>query len=210
MKPLSVSLLVIGVCFAGCSVSEFDSAEKLSAYIASPDHDLSQRAENGEYHFTVTYRPTDLLVDQEIGDGPFNPATVESLRKKYSSYYYFILSLSKNGKEALHQVEGGMGQYSELVQTLSFRMNEYVTLTTSAQDTIPVGDFMLNRTYGLSQSTDILFVFNKEKAKDKDWVQFNLNEFGLGVGNQRFRFKTKDLENVPKINFEQASGKPDN
>ena len=208
MKFFFLTLLITGFCISSCSVSEFDSAEKLNEYVASPDHNLSQKAEVSGYHIMVTYRPTDLLVDQEIGNEPYNPSSVESLRRKYSNYYYFILSLSKDGKEALHQVEGGMEQYSELVQTLSFRMNEYVTLTTSAQDTIPVGDFMLNRTYGLSRSTDLLFVFNKEKAKEKDWVQFNLNEFGLGVGSQRFRFKTKDLEDVPKINFEKSSAKP--
>lgn len=210
MKFFILSLAGIGIALSSCSVSEFDSAEKLSEYVASPDNNLSQKAAVNDYHITVTYRPTDLLVHQEIGDETYNPSSIESLRKKYSNYYYFILSLSKNGKEALHQVEGGMGRYSELVQTLSFQMSEYVKLTTSAQDTIPVADFMLNRTYGLSQSTDLLFVFNKEKTQGKDWIQFNLNEFGLSVGNQRFRFKTKDLEEVPKIHFEKASGKPDN
>ncbi|HEY9006529.1 MAG TPA: hypothetical protein VIM75_10355, partial [Ohtaekwangia sp.] len=64
------------------------------------------------------------------------------------------------------------------------------------------GDFMLNRTYGMSNSTDLLFVFSKEKAKGKDWIQFNLNELGLGIGNQRFRFEMRDLENVPEVTFE--------
>jgi hypothetical protein len=80
-------------------------------------------------------------------------------------------------------------------------MNDFVTLTT-AQDTIPVGDFMLNRTYGMSNSTDLLFVFSRDKAKDKDWVQFNLNEFGLGAGNQRFRFRTNDIADAPGVDFE--------
>lgn len=88
-------------------------------------------------------------------------------------------------------------------------MGNYVTLTTASADTIPVGDFMLNRTYGLSQSTDLLFVFNKEETERAEWVQFNLNEFGLGAGNQRFRFKRKDLEDLPRLNFEKLSGKPD-
>lgn len=81
-------------------------------------------------------------------------------------------------------------------------MNEYVMLTTSARDTIPVGDFMLNRTYGLSASTDVLVVFNREKARGADWVQINLSEFGLGVGSQRFRFSRKDLDEIPRIKFE--------
>jgi hypothetical protein len=72
-------------------------------------------------------------------------------------------------------------------------------MTTSASDTIPVADFILNRTYGLSSSTDVLVIFNKEKTIDQQWVQFNLNEFGMNLGNSRMRFKVKDLEGCPKL-----------
>jgi hypothetical protein len=172
--------------------------EELSAYIADEDHGLKKTVAIGKTNISVTYRPTDLWVQQELGNGAADPKKVEELRNKYDRYFYFILSLSHNEKEALHQAGGE--QYSELVQTLSFRMNDFVTLTT-AQDTIPVGDFILNRTYGMSNSTDLLFVFSREKAKDTDWVQFNLNEFGLGAGNQRFRFKINAIADAPGIEF---------
>jgi hypothetical protein len=51
----------------------------------------------------------------------------------------------------------------------------------------------------LSKSTDLIFSFDKKKTKDQDWVQFNLNEFGLNTGNKRFRFNMKDLERVPTL-----------
>lgn len=197
---LSVFLFSLFFLIA-CSPKEVDSVEELNRYLLDPEHHLSQKSEINGYSITVTYKPTDLLVHQEIGEETIERPGLDSLQAKYSNYHYFILSLSKNNKEALHQVEGGMDQYSELVQTLSFRMPSYVTLTTSAQDTIPVGDFIMNRTYGLSQSTDLLFVFSKAKSKDKEWLQFNLNEFGLGTGNQRFKFLTKDVERVPKLKF---------
>jgi hypothetical protein len=94
-------------------------------------------------------------------------------------------------------------QYGDLVQTLSFRMGDYVTLTTDANDTIPVSDFVLNRTYGFSNSTDLLFVFDRKKAEEKEWVQFNLNECGLGIGNQHFRFKMDDIKSIPVVTFNQ-------
>jgi hypothetical protein len=200
MKTLFALIFTLSVCFIGCTKSEVQTVDELNKYIQEPDNDLVQLAEINDYKISVTYRPNDLLVYQDIGNDPTDKATVENLQKKYSNYYYFILSLSQNNKEALNPANG-MDQYSELVQVMSFRMNEFVTMTTSSQDTIPVGDFILNRTYGISQSTDILFVFNKEKSKGQDWVQFNLNEFGLGAGNQRFRFKVKDLERVPRLKF---------
>lgn len=193
--------IFIGLTVAGCSPPEYLTSEELTNYIADPDNGLVQHGELNGYSIDVTYKPTDLLVQQEIDDQT-DASKIKVVRNKYSKYYYFILSLSKNNKEALHQVEGGVDQYSELVQTLSFRMGGYVNLTTSAQDTISTTDFVMNRTYGLSSATNLLFVFNKEKTIDKDWVQFNLNEFGLGIGNQRFRFKTQDLNNAPGIKFQ--------
>ncbi len=200
MEGLYKILFILLLFQASCSAPSYLKPEELNAFILDADNGLIQKSEVNGYSIEVMYKPTDLWVEQEVENGNVNDEKIKSLRRKYDPNYYFILNLSKNNKEAL-QVDGAFGQYSELVQTLSFRMNQYVNLTTATQDTIPTADFILNRTYGLSNATSLLFVFNKEKAKNKQWVQFNLNEFGLGVGNQRFRFKTKDLENVPHIKF---------
>lgn len=200
MKVNRLAVVILSVFGLIACKPDVLSPEALSAYVADGENGLQKSVSVGQTVINVTYRPTDLWVLQETGTGPIDATKIEALRKKYGQYYYFILSLSDQDKEALHQASGE--QYSELVQTLSFRMNEYVTLTTTAQDTIPVGDFMLNRTYGLNKSTDLLFVFSREQAIGRDWVQFNLNEFGLGAGNQRFRFRTIDLEEVPAIDFE--------
>lgn len=191
-------IFLISLIAIGCSTPEYRNVDELSKYIIDPDNGLIQKSESNGYVFEVVYRPTDLLVNQQETVKSMSAGKLDTLRKKYNNYYYFVLNLSKNKREAL-QPSAGMDQYSNLVQTLSFTMGSFVNLTTSVRDTIPTADFILNRTYGLSNATSLLFVFNKEKAKDKEWVQFNLNEFGLGTGNQRFRFKVKDLENVPSL-----------
>jgi len=199
MRSVGFISAFLYLLIAGCT-SRHLSGEELTAFVADESHGLSKSVTAGNnVTVKVTYRPTDLWVYQEIGKHNATTQQIDTLRKKYSQYLYFILSLSANNKEALHQAASD--QYGDLVQTLSFRMNNYVTLTTSANDSIPVGDFMLNRTYGMSNSTDLLFVFTKEKAKGKDWIQFNLNEFGLDIGNQRFRFEMSDLENIPEVTF---------
>jgi hypothetical protein len=195
-KSNVLSFLLI-VLLVGCKPQSFPSEKELVAYIQDEENGLKKTNEVGDYKVTVTYRPTDLLIKQEVGEKPSKEA-LEKARKKYQNYYYFILSLSKSGKEALDQSQG-FGQYSEMVQKLSFRVPEFVNMTTSASDTIPVADFILNRTYGLGSSTDILVVFNKEKAKEQTWVQFNLNEFGMNLGNNRTRFKVNDLDNCPHL-----------
>jgi hypothetical protein len=197
LKRISLSFLLF-LAVAACK-PQFLAPADLRAYISDEDNGLKKTIKLKDTQVTVLYRPTDLLVYQEIGDDTTNAAKIRELRTKYDQNLYFILSLSTASKESLHLTTGS--QYSDLVQTLSFQMSEYVSMTTAANDTIPVADFILNRTYGMSNSTDLLFVFDKDKAKGKDWVQFNLNEFGLGMGNQRFRFNVKDLDEVPEIQF---------
>ncbi|MFM9841172.1 MAG: hypothetical protein ACKVOQ_23110 [Cyclobacteriaceae bacterium] len=194
MKVFPLLLIVLVV---GCKPKSFSSEKELVAYIQNEENGLKKTNEVGDYKVTVTYRPTDLLIKQEVGENSTQEAITKA-RKKYQNYYYFILSLSRSGKEALDQSQG-FGQYSEMVQKLSFRVPEFVNMTTSASDTISVADFILNRTYGLGSSTDILVVFNKEKAKEQTWVQFNLNEFGMNLGNNRTRFKVNDLDNCPHL-----------
>jgi len=187
----------------GCH-SKSVSSEELQSYVLDEDNGLQKSVESSGTKVTVTYRPTDLWVQQEIEGKIVKAPTVDSLRRKYSRYYYFIVSLSRDNKEALHQVRT-MGHYSDLVQTMSFAMSQFVNLTTTKQDTIIVSDSMLNRTYGLGSSTDLLLVFERVKAEDDDWVQLNLSEFGLGLGNQRFRFASKDFERLPSLDFSVAN-----
>jgi hypothetical protein len=193
---ISLSLII-----SGCQPKDFSSAVELQKYIQDESNGLKETKQVGDYKIELTYKPTDLLVDQETDGKAIDAEQLKGIVKKYDAYYYFILSLSRDKKEALHNAGGGMDQYSELVQILSFRMAEYVTMTTNTSDTIPLGDFILNRTYGLSTSTDLLLVFNKEKTSDKEWIQVNLNEFGLGVGNQRFRFRREVLDQAPRLVF---------
>ncbi len=192
MRRLYFLLLLFLFCCKPDSLSQ----EELAAFISNEDNGLKKSVDIGSLKIEVRFKPTDLIVHQQTNGDATNRIVLDSLREMYKNNYYFVLSLPSNNKDALQQIN--RSQYSELIQTLSFRMNNYVTLTT-AQDTIPVRDFILNRTYGHSNSTDLLFVFDNKKALEKEWVQFNLNELGLGVGNQRFRFNVSDLQSVPQI-----------
>jgi len=193
---------VLTMSVQSCSAPSYLSEKDLKAYLLDRDNGLSKEHVLKGNKSIVTYRPTDLLVLQEArGTTKVDSSTLARLQQKYQNHYYFILSLSKDNKEAEYQQQG-MGQFSDLVQTLSFRMPEHVNMTTNSRDTIPVGDYIYPRTYGMSNASTLMFAFNKEKIKNTEWVQFNLKEFGLGIGNQNFRFKTSDLENTPRIKFE--------
>ena len=184
-------------------MSDHSTPEKLLHYVLDDAHRLVKRSNVGEVSIEVYNRPTDLLVEQELrGRKDVDIRNIKLLRDQYDQNLYFILNISRNHQEVL-QPGKYPDQFGDLVQIMSFEMNNYVNMTTSNRDTIPTADFILNRTFGLSRETSMLFVFDRSKTKNAEWVQFNLNEFGLGVGNQRFRFETKDLDEAPTLDFEE-------
>lgn len=193
--PLFFVLLLVS-----CS-PDYLREEELAEYVLDADNGLTRSVDYNGYQAKVTYRPSDLLIVQETGGVvDIKKQELDRLRKKYSDHYYFILSLSKNNREALYS-SGHYGQFSNLMQTLSFRMRNYVKMTTSEKDTIEVADYIYSRTFGMSRGSNLMFVFSKEEINEDEWLQFNLKEFGLGLGNQNFRFSLEDLKEVPKIKF---------
>lgn len=193
MVKLFVSLLLILCCCSSRPVS----VKQIEEYITNEANGLKKTVQMDESTISIAYRPTDLIIQQEISDEHLSSLEVDSIKRKYSDYHYFVVNISRRGKEALRMVDND--EYGELFQTMAFRMPQYVSLTTGS-DTILLVDYAIHPTYGASKSTDLMFVF--DKLNDSDWIQFNLNEFGLGLGNHRFRFMKRDLAMVPSLSHQ--------
>ncbi|UXX79787.1 hypothetical protein N7E81_01525 [Reichenbachiella carrageenanivorans] len=193
MRRYLIGLTLLMACNAPTHLSE----KEMGQFILNPDNGLIKKKEVNGLDLQVYYKPTGMLVAQEL-DGKNDSIAYSKYYEKYDSYAYFILDLSSNEKNALYQ-SGSYERFSENLQTLAFRMDQFTNLTTSASDTIPVADFIYPRMYGMSNSATVMFVFNNEKLLQSDWVSFNLSEFGMGSGNQQFRFEIEDIQNVPKL-----------
>jgi hypothetical protein len=204
---LSVQLVLLWVCtavllFTACeSKPKKLSQDELTKYIQNRDNGLIKKRESKGVVTTVTYKPKGLLVLQELSASDNKDSiSIPSLEKKYGSAYYFTLNFSKNNKEAIREM-GGFSGYSNMLQTLAFHMQEYVTLTTSLKDTIPLASFYFDQTNGLSQSSSVLLAFLNEKANKAEVVDINVSECGFGTGNLKFSFRRQDLEAVPALDY---------
>jgi hypothetical protein len=197
MKLLIFLLMVLILC--SC-VQKQITKEELSRYVMMEENGLTKRIDVDDYQIQITYRPRDLMVAQELSS-PYDSSEWRLLQKKYDEHYYFVLSLSKNGKEALLASRMNYDQFSELVQTVSFRMTPFINMTTSKSDTIPLADYVYNPTFGLGASNDLLLIFSKDQIMNSKWVQIDLAEFGLGIGRQSLRFNCEDINDAPKVDF---------
>ncbi|MEN7551262.1 hypothetical protein AAG747_25315 [Rapidithrix thailandica] len=195
---LKYCLLGISLGLISCS-SKIRSEQELMDYVMDESHGLYHKKSIKDLEVEMYYKPTDLLVTQELRGG--HAISLDSLRQQYGKYAYFIFNASRNGQEPLQGMVGEFDRFSEVLQTLAFRMEQHVFLTTSQNDTIPLADSIFPRFYGASRNTTLMLVFGKEDWPGSDWVQVNWKDPGLRTGNMQFRFDTETLQAAPQIEF---------
>src|SRR5258706_799815 len=161
-----LSILFVACSLYQCGRPDYLSEKDLSEFIRNQNNELIKDKEVNGVEIKICYRPTDLMVAQELRSNKQpDDEKILKARQKYEGHYYFIASVSKDKKELLSPSNQGLSGFSDLLQTVSFRMGDKVNLTTPLQDTLAVADYIYNRTFGMGQSTDILFVFDKKKAE---------------------------------------------
>lgn len=172
--------------------------EEMRSYVLDPANGLKKTWQNGDTRIDVIYQPTDLMISRELQKGVVpDSSRIGELRRKYAPNHYFLMSLTKNGRELLHQL--GPNEYGDMVRILSFEMDDYVFLTNST-DTLHLRDFILDRTYNIAPATNILFAFEKEGLPCPGGnLRFWLTEFGLGIGLTEVDFDREDICLIPKV-----------
>ena len=160
MRGDFIFLVAIITLFASCQQHSFEDKQALLDYIKNPDNGYLQKKNVNGVDFSLLYRPTDLLVSQELSTKP-SQKEIDSLRNKYSDYLYFNLSLSKNGKELLSSVPKNQGEFGGMVNQLAFGMNRKIHLIANQRDTIPMLDYVYPRVYACA---GVLGMQNKNNA----------------------------------------------
>jgi hypothetical protein len=194
---LSLLLLLI---ISSCSKT-FETEEEINNYIQDEDNGYNYKKTVAGVDYVLQHRPTDLLVKQELGEKN-DPAQIETLRKKYSKYMYFNLSMSKNNQELLNGVARDKAKFGQMVNELAFGMEEKVHVYTPEKDTLAMADFIYPRMYGMSNATSIMIVYPREtKYMTQDYLNFVIEDLGLGTGDIKFKLNTQALQKEPQLQF---------
>jgi hypothetical protein len=186
-----VGIVCLLVLFTACSQQM--SKKEMLTWMSNPDNGLVHEKVLNGTSIKLQYKPYQLLAMQEISAmDSLTEKKEKEIIQRYSQQHYFTLSLSQGNKEVLRNL-ANQQQFSAMVQQLAFNMGQVVVLTTAERDTLSLLDYHYPRLYGMGNSTDILFVFEREEESTKH-LTFYLNEFGLRTGNTRFKINTKALK----------------
>src|SRR5260221_6656849 len=120
MSKILVHVLVasFGLLAISCS-KDYLTEKELKNYILDEENGLRKSSQHGDFTIDAIYRPSDLLVLQEIGKSKPDSSGLKKLFNKYNSHYYFILSISKKGKEAVSPAVMPYDEFSDLLQNAS-------------------------------------------------------------------------------------------
>lgn len=203
MLKNSIFFLAAALLFISCEKRVFGTESEIKAYMSEEENNLRYEKNVNGVALALQYRPTDLLVNQEAA-GDYNERKIDSLRKKYSKYMYFVLSISKNDKEILSSVNDDKEKYGQMINDLAFGMEEKIHLYTEAHDTIAMADFIYPRMYGMSNNTSIMLAFPREKEKLKEpFLYFAFDDFGASTGEVKFKVDTQAILNEPTLEFKK-------
>lgn len=205
MKAInSVALFLLLACvYIAWLCTKVKEPNDLNEYILDKKNGLHKEQVIGPVKVSVTYRPTDLMINQSQSNQP-SKIEVDSLRVHYNHYEYFILTFSADNKE-IETYSMHKNTFRKLVETLAFEMNEHVKIITDNKDTLYIADYIYQRTYGAGKESNLLVAFDAERLRQSNHFIFEISEFGLGLGNQIFNFETNRLKETPRINLEPVN-----
>ncbi|WP_299181213.1 lipoprotein [uncultured Aquimarina sp.] len=201
MKKI-ITILVTALLLSSCSNKSFDSKEDLWNYLNNPENKYIHTKTVNGVNFSIVYKPTDLLVDQELS-GQVSAKKIDSLRSKYDQYLYFNLSMAKNNQELLSNVAGNKQQFGAMVNQLAFGMEQKIHFYTPQKDTIAMADYIYPRMYGMSGATTILLVYPKETmVTNAEHMTLSIEDLGFYTGEVKFKIPTKIFKDELKLTFE--------
>lgn len=193
--------ILLSVVLSSCGSKTFENEADLWAYIKDPDNGYLQEKTVNGVHFSLLYKPTDLMVAQEIRNTNGNAQIIDSLRGKYGQYTYFNLTMSRGNQELLNSVAGDRNKFGSMANRLLFGMKTYIHLYSNSRDTIKMIDYVYPRMYGLSKNTSLLLVYPKEEIEGSQEINMSIKDLGFGTGDISFKYDQSLLKKNPHINF---------
>lgn len=184
-------------CLVGCTTPSLDEPA-LQAYVQDPAHGLTQQVEAGPVSVTCTYRPTDLLVAQELSQAT-PTVSIDSLRRSYAGKTYFALSLAQNGVEIENRYLPDAQAFTQALAYLSTGIAADVFLVTPARDSIAALAAIYPRQYGITGRSTVLLVFDTQQLNLRQGFHLTFRDQQLGLGTLRFPFAAADLQALPKL-----------
>ncbi len=175
----------------GCQPKPMEEAA-LMAFVKEEDNGLIQKVEYDDFKLEAAYKPTDLIVQHQMEKG--TAREIDSLRKAYAPYLYFVLTVERNGKDLETGFAMDLGTFAGKISYLTSSFSESIVLATDTK-TYSITDYLYTRSYGTGPSK-FLVIFEKPTENNFDLI---VEGHSLGFGKVKFRFTQSDIDKTPPL-----------
>ena len=189
---------------ASCGPPSYSSARELRAFLEQEASPYSFNALTPAFELKLTYQPTDLIVSNHLGNETYTSEERIQLQEEVKKKIYFKLSFQKNNQDLLSSIPTNQEEFGHLSHLLSFEMGQWVSLSSLAGEEFTLIDFHYSRMYGMKNSSDLLFVFDRpaDLGKQKE-IQFQLGDFLAQNSAVQLSLPTQAFLQEPALIFAQ-------
>lgn len=180
-----ISIMLVTACN-----TQINNKYELQQYSGDSNNGLIKEEKKGNIITTAHYIPYQLMFREPLDNGRIKSSIIHTNPSKI----YFSVHFSKDGKELLTQLN--MDMYSEILQTLSFRMTPFVSIRTDDGHELSPLDCFFQQTYGFSSNNELLLIFDSAEILKSEKYDLSITEFGLGIGDLTYSFLSKDIEKL--------------
>lgn len=172
------------------------------AYLANPAHRLTQTQDVNGATVTCNYRPTELLVSQELAsqDADATPLPLDSVRRTYAGKVYCTLALARNGAEIENGVIRDELAFGQALSYLSNGIAQDVFLRGAGRpDSVAALAATYPRQYGNTGRSTVLLVFAAPQVDVQQGFTITYRDTHFGLGPIRFAFTAAALNDLPAL-----------
>lgn len=199
-KMVSLTVVIAVMTLCACETPKNVSVFELNEYLNDPDHGLKHRQGNGDMQLVIEYRPTDLIVKQQLSD-VVNNKEREVIKRQFDSLDYFVLRFSKNDKEVENSYVSDPARLSEIESYFSQGILSDLSMITPTDTLRPV-DVVYTRTFGMSRASSVLVVFKSYLVHRTGSVDLYFEDSMLATGRSKFTIDIDDVKNIPALNID--------
>ena len=194
-------VLLLVLIWSGCA-EQPKTIQAYKAWFLNPDHGYVQTKEVAGIHYSVQYRPGQLMILNEMNSKIKTRKMVDSMVASYGESKYFVLelSLADNAKSQDHDIlkaaSAGYKNFADNINYLSFHLEKETWLIVD-QDTLSPSLYHFERGYELGNKQSFVFAFPAKNAANAE-MKFVFNDAVFNTGTNTFKFKpTPDIPDVP-------------
>jgi hypothetical protein len=203
---MSKKLILLGLAFAlfllSCQQNVYN-LQDYYAYINAPENGLAKERVVGDMKFTLQYRPTEALVQQE------RSATISknSLQEQYANSLTFLLKMEASEQAAqpfdvMTETVSSLQDFQQQTHALNFELQQLLYLELGERRVKPVL-VVLENTYGLQQHRLVNIVFAKEELNEQGQLPKQLDvvfeDVLFGTGKHHFLIERAHIEQIPPL-----------